>query len=95
MNDRKKMLIIGLTFLFTSALMYFLFMLGITNILSFISVPVIRTIIGVVALLVGIYNVYKFFKERKEDAGCHVVDEKKRKKIFNRIKKFTTEKIFS
>ena len=92
MNDRKKMLIIGLTFLFTSALMYFLFMLGITNILSFISVPVIRTIIGVVALLVGIYNVYKFFKERKEDAGCHVVDEKKRKKIFNRIKKFTTEK---
>ena len=92
MNDRKKMLIIGLTFLFTSALMYFLFMLGITNILSFISVPVIRTIIGVVALLVGLYNVYKFFKERKEDAGCHVVDEKKRKKIFNRIKQFTNEK---
>ena len=72
--------------------MYFLFMLGITNILSFISVPIVRRIIGVVALAVGSYSIYKFFKERKEEAGCHVVDEKKRKKIFNRIKKFTTEK---
>ena len=91
-NDKKKMLLIGFVFLFTSAFMYFLFMLGITNILSFISTRLIRKIIGVVALLVGIYNIYRFFKERKKDEGCHVVDEKKRKKIFNRIKKFTTEK---
>ena len=92
MNDKKKMLIIGSVFLLTSAIMYFLFMLGITNILSFISTQEIRTIIGIVALLLGSYNVYKFFIERKEEAGCTVVDEKKRKKIFTRIKKFTTEK---
>ena len=92
MNDKKKMLLIGLVFLFTSAFMYFLFMLGITNILSFISTRYIRRIIGVIALIVGGYNIYKFFKERKQDAGCHVVDENKRKKIFNRIKKFTNEK---
>ena len=92
MNDKKKMLIIGIVFLFTSAVMYFLFMLGITNILSFIKTREIRAIIGIVALVVGSYNVYKFFKERKEEAGCSIVDEKKRKKIFTRIKKFTTEK---
>ena len=92
MNDRKKMLIIGFVFLLTSGLMYFLFMLGITNILTYISLPLIRSIIGIVALVVGSYNIYRFFKERKEDAGCHVVDEKKRKKIFTRIKKFTQEK---
>ncbi len=92
MHDRKKMLIIGFVFLFTSGFMYFLFMLGITNILTYISLPLIRSIIGVIALIVGSYNVYRFFKERKEDAGCHVVDEKKRKKIFTRIKKFTQEK---
>lgn len=92
MNDKKKMMIIGFVFLFTSAFMYFLFMLGITNILSFISTRLIRKIIGVVALLVGAYNVFTFFKERKKEQGCTVVDEKKRKKIFNRIKKFTTEK---
>ena len=92
MNDRKKMLIIGFVFLLTSGLMYFLFMLGITNILTYISLPLIRSIIGIVALVVGSYSIYRFFKERKEDAGCHVVDEKKRKKIFTRIKKFTQEK---
>ena len=92
MNDRKKMLVIGMVFLLTSGLMYFMFMLGITSILTYISLPLIRSIIGIVALLVGSYNVYRFFKERKQDNGCHVVDEKKRKKIFTRIKKFTQEK---
>ena len=94
MNDKKKMLIIGTTFLFTSAVMYFLFMLGITNILSFIATRYVRAVIGAVALIIGIYNVVKFFRQRKEEDGCHVVDEKKRKKIFERIKKFTTEKNF-
>ena len=92
MNDKKKMLLIGFVFLFTSAFMYFLFMLGITNILSFISVPLIRRIIGILAFILGGYNIYKFFKQRKEADGCHVVDETKRKKIFSRIRKFTTEK---
>ncbi len=92
MNDKRKMLIIGCVFLFTSAFMYFLFMLGISNILSFIETRYMRAIIGVVALIVGSYNIYRFFKERGKDEGCHVVDEKKRKKIFTRIKKFTTEK---
>ena len=92
MNDKKKMLIIGCVFLLTSAFMYFLFMLGITNILSFIETRYIRLFIGIIAFCVGIYNVFRFFKERNKDDGCHVVDEKKRKKIFTKIKKFTTEK---
>ena len=92
MNDKKKMLIIGCVFLFTSAFMYFLFMLGISNILSFIETRYIRLLIGILAFCVGSYNIIRFFKERNKDDGCHVVDEKKRKKIFTRIKKFTTEK---
>ena len=92
MNDKKKMLIIGCVFLLTSAFMYFLFMLGITNILSFIETRYIRLFIGIIAFCVGSYNIFRFFKERNKDDGCHVVDEKKRKKIFTKIKKFTTEK---
>lgn len=92
MKNRKRMLLYGFVFLFTSALVYFLSMLGISSILSFISVPTVRSIIGLVALGVGAYNVYKFWNTRKEDAGCHVVDSSKRKKIFTKIKKFTAEK---
>lgn len=92
MKDKKKMLILGCTFLFVSAFMYFLFMLGITSLLSFLSTKLIRRIIGVVAISIGAYNVYKFIRDRKKDVGCEVVDETKRKKIFTRIKKFTREK---
>lgn len=92
MKDKKKMLILGCTFLFVSAFMYFLFMLGITSILSFLSTRIIRRIIGIVAITIGSLNIYKFIRDRKKEVGCVVVDETKRKKIFTRIKKFTREK---
>ncbi len=92
MKNKKRMLLLGIVFLFTSGFVYFLSMLGITAIFSVISVPMIRSVIGVVALVVGLFNIKKYLDTRKDEAGCHVVDEKKRKKIFTRIKKFTTEK---
>ena len=92
MKDRRKMLLFGLVFLFVSGFVYFLAMLGINTFLSYISIPVIRSIIGIIAVVIGIYNVRKFIINRKSDNGCHVVDSKKRSKIFNKIKKFTSEK---
>lgn len=92
MQNKKRMFLLGFVFLLTSGFVYFLSMLGITSILSYISVPVVRSIIGIIAILIGIYNVVKYYKTRNDDAGCHVVDDKKRKKIFNKIKAFTNEK---
>ena len=92
MKNKKRMLLLGITFLLVSGGVYFLSMLGITAVLSFISVSFVRSIIGLVAIVVGLLNVKKFLESRKDDNGCHVVDAKKRKKIFTRIKKFTTEK---
>ena len=92
MKNKKRMLLLGMTFLLVSGGVYFLSMLGITAVLSFISVSFVRSIIGLVAIVVGLLNVKKFLESRKSDDGCHVVDAKKRKKIFTRIKKFTTEK---
>ncbi len=94
MKDKKRMIIFGITFLFVSGLVYFLSMLGITSILSVLKASIIRTIIGIVGLALGIYNIKKYLDNRKKDNGCTVVDAKKRKKIFNRIKKFTREKNF-
>ena len=91
MKDRKKMWAIGLSFLVTSALVYFLILISWLNIVAKISTIIwIRNIIAIVALGGGIYNVYKFFTSK--DSGCDVVDEKKRKTIFSRIKKFCKEK---
>ena len=94
MKDRKKMWILGLTFLVTSALIYLLFMitwLNLANILT--SVIWVRTIIGIVAIVGAIINIRAYIKE-KETNGCNVVDDKKRNKIFDKIRKFTSEKNF-
>ena len=89
MKDRKKMWILGFTFLFTSAFVYFLAMLGISIVLSFTQTIWIRRIIAVVAIVGGFINLKSFVETPKD--GCAVVDEKKRKNYFSRIKKFTAE----
>lgn len=91
MHDRKKMFILGETFLLTSAFIYFLIMLAWLNIAVVVTkINIIRLIIAIIALFGGFYNLYSLFKI-KED-GCNVTTKKDRQKILERIKKFTAEK---
>jgi len=90
MKDRKRMWILGFTFLFTSAFVYFLAMLGLNVVLSFTAVNWIRALIGLVALIGGLVNIRSYIKTK--DNGCHIVDDKKRKKYFTKIKEFTSTK---
>ena len=92
MKNKKRMWILGITFLFTSAFVYFLAMLGLNVVLSFTAVNWVRALIGVVALIGGFINIRSYIKTK--DDGCHIVDDKKRKKYFTKIKKFTTEQNF-
>ena len=94
MKDRKKMWILGLTFLCTSALIYLLFMLAWLNAATLLlSINWVRLIIGLIAIIGAAINLTSYIKHRK-DNGCDVIDEKKRNKIFDKIKKFTHEKNF-
>lgn len=93
-KDKKRMWILGSTFLLTSALIYLIFMMSWLNLANLlISVVWVRVIIAVVSLVGGIINLRGYIKHRKV-SGCDVVDDKKRNKIITRIKKFTTEKNF-
>ena len=94
MKDKKKMFILGFSFLFTSALFYFLSMLGINIVLDFISTNELRSLIGLVAIGFGIYNLYIYFRDRKKENGCSVVDEAKRKNIIDKMKKIKNSKNF-
>ena len=94
MKDKKRMWSLGITFLVTSALIYLLFMIAWLNVATFLtSVSIVRLLLGLIALSGGIVNLYGYFKNRKTE-GCTVVDDKKRNKIFDRIKRFTHEKNF-
>ena len=93
MKNRKKMWALGLTFLLTSAAVYLLIMLSWLQIAVKITTIIwIRNIIAFISLIGGIWNLRSFFKS--QDSGCEVVDDKKRKNIIKKIRKFTSEKSF-
>lgn len=96
MKDRKKMWILGLTFILTSGIVYLMFMLAWLNLATFISkIAFIRLLIAVIALVVGLINIYKYIDSlKKKDEGCDVVDKKDRKKIMEKIISITHEKKF-
>ena len=89
MKNRKKMWLLGTTFLVTSAFVYFLAMLGLSFVLSFATITWIRRLIALVAIIGGILNLRSYITAPKD--GCHVVDEAKRKKYFTKIKSLTAE----
>ncbi len=91
MKDRKRMLILGLVFLFTSGLVYMAIMLSWFNLVIHIMASnIFRNIIAVVAIIGSIINLRGYFKSN--DSGCEVIDDKKRKKVISKIKKFSREK---
>ena len=104
-KNKKRMLILGLTFLLTSAIMYSLIMtawlfatLGTKSILLHItsisgnSITILKLLIALVALIVGSLNIRSYIKARKEADGCEVVDDEERTKILAKIKKIAKEK---
>ena len=91
MKDKKKMWILGITFLIVSALVYLVFMLGILTIANIIG-TVFKYVIGLVALIGGLINLNSYKKSLKKDTGCEVTNKEQRKKIINKIKKYVSEK---
>lgn len=95
MKDKRRMWILGITFLLTSALVYMLIMLSWINIAVKITTIIwVRNLIAIVAIIGGVYNLYNYVRNMNNSSGCSVVDEKKRKKIFTKIRKYVNEKSF-
>lgn len=94
MKNAKRKWALGITFLLSSALVYFLFLISWLNLAVFLNnVILIRMGISIIAVFFGILTILKFFFV-KEDDGCEVVDKSGRKKIINSIKKIIKEKSF-
>lgn len=93
MGDKKRMWILGSTFIFVSGAVYFIFMSAWLNLLLFIGAVIwIRITIGLVALVAGIYNLKEYYENK---AGvCKVSTNESHKKIFDRLKEVVYEKNF-
>lgn len=94
MDNKRKMWILGFTFIGTSGFVYFLFMMAWINVGQFInSVHLLQIIVGLFALCFGLINMYHYYKERK-DNGCVVIKKEKRKFVFDKIQKIVESKYF-
>ena len=93
-KDKKKSWILGFTFLIISGLIYFLSMLGMNIVLSVVAINWLKIAIAIFILIAGILNLKKYLRTRKEEAGCEIVDDKKRKKLVTKVKKIMNTKSF-
>ena len=94
MKDRKKMWTLGLTFIGTSAFIYFLFMMAWLKINDYFnSIKTLQVLVGIFAISFGSINLYRFFKERKSD-GCTIIKKEKRQFVFSHIRKIVENKSF-
>lgn len=85
MKERRRMWLLGTVFIFTSAVVYFLFLSAWLNLFLFLGfVFWVRLIVALVALGAGIYCLHDFATNK--DAACKVTQPKKRKRVFEKLK---------
>jgi len=86
-GSRKKMWLIGGTFIATSAISYFLFLTAWFNAFKFVGyLPMVKMGIGVLAVGAGIYFLRDYIKKRKQDTlTCEVTSDKTQNKIIARL----------
>ncbi len=95
LNDKKRRLALGITFLVASALVYFLFLVSWLNLAEFLDkITYVRVAIACIAMIFGTVSIVRFVKSLSKDDGCEVVNTNNRKRIINAIKKIIKEKSF-
>lgn len=91
MENRKKMWLIGSTFIFASGFVYFLFMSAWLNFFLFLGYSVtVRYLIGLFAVVVGGYYLYDYWLNKRP--GCSTAENEKRLKVFEKIKNIINKK---
>jgi len=82
-GNRKKMFILGLTFIITGSVSYFIFMAAWLNFFLIVGyIPIIRAGIGIFAIVSGIYYIWKWYQSKKT---CEAIDDQKRHKIMEKL----------
>ena len=93
MKDHRRMWILGIAFIFVSAMVYYIFMAAWLNIILLLGFIIwVRLIIGLIALLGGGYNLKEFFTNK--GSSCKVTGQEKRRRVFDKLKNITQQHNF-
>ncbi|NCN22534.1 hypothetical protein GW934_03535 [Candidatus Falkowbacteria bacterium] len=93
MKDRWRMWTLGLTFIISSGIVYFLFMAAWLNLLLFLGfIALVRIIIGLIAIGGGGWHLYEWFKGRGDT--CSLEGNEYKEKTFSKLRKIIEHKYF-
>lgn len=93
MKDRKRMWILGTTFIVASAFVYFIFMSAWLNLILFLGLVVwVRALIGILALFGGGYSLREFMTNKEN--VCKVTGGESRQKVFEKLKSIINQNSF-
>jgi len=93
MKNRRRMWILGISFIVVSAAVYYLFLAAWLNLFLFLGFLFwVRLVIAAVALFSGGYHLREYFVNR--DATCKVTGNEKRKKTFRALRKIIDQDKF-
>lgn len=92
MKNRKKMWILGLAFIFTSGLIYYIIMMSWLQIaLKIALIRSFQIIIGVLALIMSGFSIRHFYRQIRTDSGCEVSSPLEKQKIIKKIKQIINQ----
>lgn len=93
MKDRRRMWILGITFIVSSGFVYFLFLSAWLNLFLFIGVIAsVRIFIGLIAILSGSYHLREWHINKS--GACKVGSTEQKKRIIDRLRSVTEQKTF-
>jgi hypothetical protein len=89
-GSKKKMLAIAGLFIVAEAAMYYLILNVWFKTWNFIGLDrIVTPVIGVLAVLGGMFFLYEWFKSLKTEMACQIIDAENRSKIVRKIKSFS------
>lgn len=90
-DDKRRRWTLGLTFIASSALVYFIFMSAWLNLIIFLGFILwVRLAIATIALIGGGYSLKEYFTNK--DASCKVGDAQKKQKTFTKLRSLVAKK---
>ncbi|QWC00265.1 hypothetical protein KHQ88_01470 [Mycoplasmatota bacterium] len=88
LKNRKRIWILGLTFILTSGIIYYVIMISWLQVLvNFAMIQIFQILIGILAIVFAFFSIKHFWKQRQIDLGCEVTSKKRRKKLMERAQK--------
>lgn len=93
MEDKKKMWILGSSFIITSGVIYFLFLAAWLNLFIFLGfISYVRIAIGIVAIASGVYHLREWYVNKS--GLCKVTNQEQKRKIMAKLKQVSEQKVF-